>query len=397
MNLSFRPRQPRPRSATQRRAGASALLAVAFLAVALQAPSASAQTLRPVTVAQGLEHPWGLAFLPDFERKGEMLVTERPGRLRVVRQGGTLSEPLAGLPRIDAGGQGGLLDVALAPDFASSRWVYFSFSEAAQGGGESGNSTAVARGKLSADQTRLDEVQVIFRQAPKVGSRHHFGGRLVFARDGTLYLTLGDRYSRRDDAQTLDNHQGKIVRIAADGTVPADNPFARTPNARPEIYSYGHRNVQGAALHPVSGELWTHEHGPQGGDEVNRVLPGRNYGWPKATRGVEYVIGTQIGQPALRGMEEALTTWVPSIAPSGMAFVTGTAEQRYPEWKGNLFVGALRGQALVRLTLEGNKITGEQRLLQDQNARIRDVRFGPDGWMYLLTDAAKGRVVRVER
>jgi glucose/arabinose dehydrogenase len=355
----------------------------------LAAPAVGAQELRPVTVAEGLLNPWGLAFLPD----GRLLVTERAGRLRLVERDGRLGE-VSGLPRIEAGGQGGLLDVAIDPQFASNRLVYLSYSEPAAGDarGESGNSTAVARARL--DGMRLTDLQVIFSQRPKVSSSNHFGSRLVFARDGRLFITLGDRYSRRDDAQTLDNHHGKIVRIETDGRVPADNPFADQRGALPQIWSYGHRNVQGAALHPSTGELWAIEHGPQGGDELNVVRAGRNHGWPVITYGREYVTGLKIGDGTARADVVApLTYWVPSIAPSGMAFLTS---DRYPGWKGNLFVGALKARLLVRLELDGDKVVREHRLLGSFGERIRDVRQGPDGWLYLLTDSNNGRVICLE-
>ncbi len=346
---------------------------------------AAAQPLKPVTVARGLQNPWGLAFLPD----GAMLVTERPGRMRVVSKSGELGPPLQGLPRIEAGGQGGLLDVTIDPQFASNRLVYWSFTEP----GDGGNSTAVARGRL--DGHRLADVQVIFRQQPKVSSSLHFGSRLVWARDGRLFVTLGDRFSRKDDAQTLDTHHGKVVRIEADGKVPADNPFVGRAGALPEIWSLGHRNVQGAALHPATGELWTHEHGPQGGDELNVTEAGRNYGWPVITYGRNYGTGTKIGEGTERaGIEPPLRHWIPSIAPSGMAFLTS---DRYPGWKGSLFIGALRAAQLVRLELDGRKVVKTESLLGDFNERIRDVRQGPDGWLYLLTDSPDGRIVRLER
>jgi glucose/arabinose dehydrogenase len=338
-----------------------------------------------VNVARGLANPWAVAFLPD----GRFLVTERAGRMRIVERDGRLGAPLAGLPAVDAGGQCGLLDVVLDPKFSDNAWVYWSYAEA----GEGGNSTVVARGRLG--DNRLADVQVIFRQQPKVSSTLHCGSRLVFARDGRLFVALGDRFSRKDDAQKLDNHLGKVVRIEADGKVPPDNPFVATPGARPEIWSLGHRNIQGAALHPTSGELWATEHGPQGGDELNRVLPGRNYGWPLLTFGRNYGIGTRIGEEGPKaGFEQPLKTWLPvSVAPSGMAFLSG---DRYPEWKGNLFIGTLRGQALLRLELDGNNsVVKEERLLGSANARIRDVRQGPDGYLYLLTDSADGQLLRL--
>ena len=376
--------------ALERRIGGTAQrlhrgLWLSMLVWALSGPVTSwAQAPKAVTVASGLEHPWGLAFLPD----GSMLVTERPGRLRMVSPNGELGAPLAGLPRIEVGGQGGLLDVAPDPNFAINRLVYFSYSEP----GEGGNSTAVARARL--EPKGLADVRVIFRQKPKVASGHHFGSRLAFARDGRLFITLGDRYSRKDDAQTLDTHHGKIVRIEADGRVPADNPFVGRAGALPEIWSYGHRNVQGAAIHPATGELWAHEHGPQGGDELNAVDAGRNYGWPVITYGRNYVSGTKIGEGTERADVPApLTYWVPSIAPSGMAFLTS---DRYPGWKGNLFVGALRSAQLQRLVLDGRKVLQRESLLANLGERIRDVRQGPDGWLYLLTDSAQGRILRLE-
>ena len=374
-----------------RRRALRAALAAPWLAAAAAARGADMPVA--VTLVRGLSHPWGLAFLPDFGRSGRMLVTERPGRLRIVTARGEIGPPIDGLPEVDARGQGGLLDVALDPTFADNGLVYWSYAEAGAGG----NGTAVARGRLVADglRARLGNVQVIFRQRPKVASTAHFGSRLVFARDGRLFVTLGERYSRRDDAQKLDNDLGKIVRIEADGRIPGDNPFVATPGALPEIWSYGHRNVQGAALHPSSGALWIDEHGPQGGDEVNLVLAGRNYGWPVITYGAEYGSGAKIGEgTAKAGMEQPLVHWTPSIAPSGMAFLTS---ERYPGWQGNLFVGALKDRMLVRLQLDGTRIVAQERLLEGALGRIRDVRQGPDGWLYLLTDEDDGRVVRLER
>jgi glucose/arabinose dehydrogenase len=361
-------------------------LAVLIFAALLSATSTLAQTLKPVVVAKGLEHPWGLAFLPD----GRMLVSERPGRLRIVERDGRVGAPLAGVPAVAASGQGGLLDVVLHPQFATNQLVYWSFSEP----GDGGAGTAVARGRL--DGQRLADVQIVFRQLPKVGGGNHFGSRLVWARDGHLFVTLGDRFSRKDDAQTLDNHMGKLVRIDGDGKAPADNPFVRRNGARPEIWSYGHRNIQGAALHPDSGELWTTEHGPQGGDELNVPAAGANHGWPVITHGRNYGSGTRIGDGTERAdIAAPLRTWLPtSIAPSGMAFLTS---DRYPGWKGNLFLGALRGTHLVRLELDGRKVLRESQLLTDQHARIRDVRQGPDGWLYVLTDAPDGQLLRLER
>jgi glucose/arabinose dehydrogenase len=338
-----------------------------------------------------------MAFLPD----GQLLVTERGGTMRrISADGQKLSAPITGLPPVRTGGQGGLLDVTIDPDFASTPWVYWSYSEAGDGGG----GTAVARGKLAGDA--LAEVQVILRQQPKVGGGNHWGSRFVWAADKTLYVTLGDRQvdspSRpdADGAQHLGKLLGKVVRIARDGSVPGDNPFVGRTGVRPEIYSFGHRNPQAAARHPTTGELWVVEHGPQGGDEVNRVKPGANYGWPLVSYGCPY--GSTVGEACrVRGgthaprFEEPLTIWVPtSIAPSGMAFYTG---ERFPEWKGNLFIGALGGQALWRLTLEGDKVTAREALFADLRERIRDVRQGPDGWIYLLTDSSNGRILRLQR
>ena len=354
---------------------------IALLLAALAWGTAQAQPLKPVPVATGLDNPWALAFLPD----GRMLVTEKPGRLRIVAADGRLGPPLAGLPPVDTGGQCGLLDVVVDPEFAKNGFIFWTFAEP----GDGGNSTAVARGRLAGD--RLLEVRTIFSQKPKVASRHHCGSRIVFGRDGTLWVGLGDRFSRKDDAQNPANHLGKVIRVDREGRAPADNPkFAAT-----EVWSLGHRNIQGAAAHPASSALWTVEHGPQGGDEVNAPQRGMNYGWPLVTRGRNYVTGTRIGEDGPKpGYEEALKVWVPSIAPSGMAFLSS---DRYPGWQGSLFVGALKAQTLVRLTLDGGKVVGEERLLPDLGERIRDVRQGPDGWLYVLTDGRDGRVLRLER
>lgn len=334
------------------------------------------------TVVEGLEAPWGMAFLPD----GRLLVTEKPGRLRIVAPDGQLSAPLAGVPAVEAVGQGGLLDVALDPGFAANQIIYLSYSEPADGTA----GTAVARARLGGDG--LQDVQVIFRQTPKISSRHHYGSRLVFARDGTLFITLGDRGSQRDSAQDLGTHLGKLVRIASDGSVPADNPFVGRAGALPEIWSYGHRNLQGAALHPVTGELWTHEHGPRGGDEINIARAGRNYGWPVITYGREYH-GPKIGEGTSKaGMEQPLHYWVPSIAPSGMVFYDGAA---IPAWRGNLLVGALAAQQIARLELSAaGSVTHEERIAIGE--RVRDVEQGPDGAVYVLTDTGKNsRLLRL--
>lgn len=359
---------------------------------ALAAPAAEPATvdiitdqdrLRVETVAQGLESPWAIAFLPG----GDMLVTERPGRMRRVATDGGLSTPLSGVPEVAARGQGGLLDVVLAPDFNTTQRIYFSYSEP-RGGDE--NATAVAHARLGADS--LEDVTVIFRQQPAWDSGHHFGSRLAFAKDGTLFVTLGERNRARDLAQTLDNHIGKVVRLNPDGSVPEDNPFVGRQDAQPAVWSYGHRNPQGAAIHPQTGQLWIHEHGPRGGDEINLPQAGANYGWPVITYGREYS-GLPIGDgPRKADMEQPQHYWVPSIAPSGMAFYTA---DRFPQWQGRLFVGSLKFGQLVRLDLDGDRVVGEHRYAQDLRRRIRDVRQGPDGFLYLLTDEANGAVLRV--
>jgi glucose/arabinose dehydrogenase len=339
-------------------------------------------TLALERVTDGLEHPWGMAFLPD----GRILVTERPGRLRIVDNGKLDPVPVGGLPAIASVGQGGLLDVALHPEFDGNRFVYLSY--AARGAG--GVGTEVARGRFNGRD--LEDVEVLFRLQPKSGGGRHFGSRLVFAGDGNLFVTLGDR-GDRPRAQRLDDHAGTVVRLRDDGSVPPDNPFVDRTDAAPEIFSYGNRNVQGAALHPVTGELWAHEHGPQGGDEVNVIRAGVNYGWPVITYGVNYGIGTRIGEgTAMPGMAQPLYYWSPSIAPSGMAFYTG---DRIPGWTGDLLVGSLKFATLVRLQLDGEKVTHEERMLSGRIGRIRDVRQGPDGAVYLLTDADDGGLYRL--
>jgi len=362
-------------------------LGVAFSLVSLS----SAETfksehyaLRVVTVADDLEHPWGLAFLPD----GSMLVTERRGTIRVVAADGNKAPPLAGTPEVYNSGQGGMLDIALDPGFVENGTIYFTFAEPGPGGA----GTALARARLDLAGNRLDDVQVLFRQTPKTGGGRHFGSRVVVARDGRLFVTVGER-GERERAQDTTVNRGQVVRIAADGTIPDDNPFVGKQGFRPEIWSYGHRNPQGAALHPETGELWTVEHGARGGDEINRPLPGRNYGWPVIAYGRHYSggkigIGTQ--GP---GMEQPVYYWDPSIAPSGLAFYSG---DKFPAWRGNLLVGALKFQLVARLTLRGNEVVAEERLLEGINARIRDVRQGPDGYIYLLTDESDGRILRVE-
>jgi glucose/arabinose dehydrogenase len=362
-------------------------IAALALAAALATPAA-AQALRTEAVVRGLQDAWALAFLPD----GRRLVTEKGGALRVVSADGRLGAPLAGLPAVSAGGQCGLLDVVADPAFASNQRIFFTFAEP----GEGGNGTAVARARLvgAPGSERLEDVRTIFSQRPKMNSRHHCGSRIVFDRSGHLLVGLGDRFGGKDEAQNSANHIGKVIRIDADGKAPADNPFVGRSGAAPEVFSLGHRNIQGAALHPGTGALWAVEHGPQGGDEVNLVRPGLNYGWPLVTYGRNYGLGTRIGEEGPKaGFEQPLRHWVPtSIAPSGLVFVTS---DRYPAWKGHLLMGALRAQALVLLTLDGERVTGETRLLENLGKRIRDVRQGPDGFVYVLTDGSNGEVLRV--
>lgn len=340
---------------------------------------------RPQVIADGLEHPWAVAFLPD----GSFLVTERVGRLRVVEADGRVRQPVAGLPTIDVGGQGGLLDVITARDFERSRRIFFCFTEPGQGG----NSTALATARLSMDAAYLQDLRILFSQQPKVPGRHHFGCRIVELTDGTIALTLGERFNRMDDAQRLDNHLGKVIRIRPDGTVPPDNPFVGRRDALPEILSFGHRNPQGATLGPDR-QLWMHEHGPQGGDEINRITPGRNYGWPVITHGERYG-GGRIGEglTAKPGLEQPLHHWTPSIAPSGMAFLTSS---RYGErWRGSLFVGSVKFSYVTRLEFEGDRVIREERLFTDLGQWVRDIRQGPDGLLYLVNDSRNGRLVRV--
>ena len=367
-----------------------------------QKPAFAAQTRAPeqksnvsfevVTVAEGLQNPWAVAFLPD----GKMLVTERPGRLRVVSAQGALSTPVAGLPAVDARGQGGLLDVALDPGFAKTGLIYWSYAEPREGGV---NNTAVARGKFvdEAAAPRVDSVEVIYHQVPTLNSRLHFGSRLVFGRDGTLFVTQGDRSitEGRMQSQNMDSGIGKIVRINPDGSIPKDNPFAGKSGIRPEIWSSGHRNSQAATLHPTTGDLWEVEHGTRGGDELNVVRKGKDYGWPTIAYGVEYRGGPITGGITQQeGMEQPIYYWDPVIAPSGMVFYTGDL---FPAWKGNLFIGGLETRNLVRLTINGERVTGEERLLTDlqPRERIRDVRQGPDGALYVVTDNPKGRVLKL--
>ena len=363
----------------------AALAITGFLAPAWAVAQPS--TVRTEVVVRGLEHPWAVAFIGG----ARLLVTERPGRMRVVEANGQLGEPLAGVPPVVAQGQGGLLDVITDRDFERNRTVYFCYSEPASSG--SANSTAMARAVLSADARQLEQVRVIFSQKPKFASRLHFGCRIAQAADGNLFLALGDRFQRMADAQTLDNHHGKVVRVRPDGSVPSDNPFVKTAGALPEIWSIGHRNPQGLAMGP-DGRLWETEHGPQGGDEINRPEPGKNYGWPVITFGENYG-GGAIGEgiTAKPGLEQPLHQWTPSIAASGMAFVS--SERYGADWVGNLLVGSLKFRYLARLTLDGAKVVKEERLLPDLKERVRDVRQGPDGFVYLLTDERDGALLRL--
>jgi glucose/arabinose dehydrogenase len=374
---------------------------IALLAFALLSANTGAQQVfdtqqhrvRAVSLIKDLYHPWSIAFLPD----GRWLITERRGTLRIVENGKLIDKPVAGLPAIVEHGQGGLLDIALHPKYAENGWIYWTYNAGTPGQ----YGTELARGKLAGtkDEPRMSEVQVLFRMSPKYGTNFHFGSRIVFDREGYLYVTLGDRGDSPDkgsnqNAQRLDTHAGKIIRLHDDGRVPADNPFVKTPDAKPEIYTLGNRNVQGGTLHPETGKVWTHEHGPQGGDEINILSSGTNYGWPVITYGVNYGSGTKIGVgPAKPGMAQPLLYWVPSIAPSGMAFYSG---KQFSKWKGNLFVGALAGQHLMRVTLDGEKVLGQEKMFEHKLGRIRDVREGPDGLLYLLTDSPTGELIRLE-
>ncbi|HUE77092.1 MAG TPA: PQQ-dependent sugar dehydrogenase [Longimicrobiales bacterium] len=337
-------------------------------------------------VADGLAHPWAVEPLPD----GSFLVTERPGRMRVVSAAGEVGAPIAGLPDVDAGGQGGLLDVALSPSFGSDRTIFWSYSEPRDGG----NGTAVARGVLSSDGSRVAEARVIFRALPTYDGRAHFGSRLAFGPDGKLYITTGDRSDSRmrEHAQRLDGHMGKVLRIDPDGSVPDDNPFVGEDGARPEIWSLGHRNIQAAAFDP-DGRLWIIEHGPRGGDELNLIEAGANYGWPVQAYGIEYSGAPIPGASTAPGQfQQPVYYWDPVIAPSGAQWYTGDA---FPAWRGSLFIGALREQRLVRLTVEDERVTGEEHLLTDRGQRIRDVRQGPDGALYVVTDEDDGELWRI--
>ncbi len=357
--------------------------AVAALLIGLMLAPAWATEVNTVVLTEELDHPWSLAFLPDHG----MLITERPGRLRVFRNGALDPRPIEGLPKIVERGQGGLLDVVLHPQYARNGWVYLSYTAP----GDGGYGTHIGRGRLKGH--RLTHWQTLFRLEPKSRGGRHFGSRMVFSDDGLLYVTIGER-GDEDRAQQLDDAAGSVLRLQDDGSIPQDNPFANTEGALPQIYSYGHRNPQGAALHPQTRQLWVHEHGPQGGDEINIVKAGANYGWPVITYGCQYVTCTRIGEGREKaGMEQPLHYWVPSIAPSGMTFYTG---DKFPDWRGNLFVGSLKFHYLNRITLDGNKVVSEEKLLEGELGRIRDVRQGPDGYLYLLTDDDDGKLVRLE-
>jgi aldose sugar dehydrogenase len=362
---------------------AASVALIAGAAGATKTFPSSAGPIQVETVVDGLQHPWALAFLPD----GRMLVTERPGRIRVVTPDGKMSPPVAGLPKVFARSQGGLLDVAVDRGFSQNRTIYFCYAEPSG----SGARTALARARL-AEEPYVENLRVIFRQEGPLSSGNHFGCRIVQMPDNNLFLTMGDHFTPRDEAQNLANHLGKIVRIAPDGSVPNDNPFTGRRGAKPEIWSYGHRNSQGAALNPSSGKLWMHEHGPRGGDEINIPQAGKNYGWPVIGFGIDYS-GAKIHEGTSKpGMEQPIRQWTPVIAPSGMAFYTADL---FPQWKNNLLIGGLVSQALVRLELDGEKVTKEERLLQEMRQRIRDVRVGPDGAVWLLTDSSNGQLLRL--
>ncbi len=356
--------------------------------------------VRASTVVGGLKNPWGLTFLPD----GRMIVTERRGTMRLVDDGKLIAAPIEGIPKATEFGQGGLLDVVVHPKYAENGWIYWSYNAI-----ESGlHGTEVARGKLGGtkDKPIMTNVEVLFKMSPKSDRVHHFGSRIVFDRDGYLFVTFGDRgdspaKGANHRAQQLDDHAGKTIRLFDDGRVPPDNPFVKTASAKPEIFTLGNRNIQGAALHPATNKVWTHEHGPQGGDEINILAAGSNYGWPVVTYGVNYGVGTKIGEGVAKaGMVAPLLQWTPSIAVSGMAFVGsdgngGARNSAFTKWRGNLLVGALAGQMVVRLVLEGDKVISQERLFERELGRIRDVRQGPDGHIYLLTDAPDGELIRV--
>lgn len=343
-------------------------------------PTKAEEDVQLETVAEGLEHPWAVAFLPG----GDFLVTERPGRIKRLGPDGKVKAEIAGVPDVDAGGQGGLLDLVLHPDFDNNRLVYLTWA----GAGEGGNATHLGRGVLK--DNRLEDFETLFVATPFVDSSKHFGSRIVFDGKGHVFVTVGER-GERDRAQDLNDHNGSVLRLNEDGSIPGDNPFVDRDDAKAAIYSYGHRNPQGAALHPQTGELWIHEHGPRGGDEINLPVPGGNFGWPKATFGKEYY-GPEIAPDSRPGMVDPTHQWTPSIAPSGMAFYD---HERFPQWRGDLFVGALALTHLARVELDGTKVVREEKLLESKGWRFRDVARGPDGWLYALTDHDNGRLLRI--
>ncbi len=360
----------------------TALLAITAAACCVSSFATNASDFRVDTITDGLENPWDMVFLPT----GGILVTERTGALRLISSGKLVDAAIGGLPRIKQRGQGGLMGIALHPDFARNQLVYLSYA----GRGKGGYSTEVLRARF--DGAKLHDVEIIFRARPKVRGGRHFGGCLLFDDEGYLFISLGER-GERDDAQDLSSHSGSLIRLIDDGSVPANNPFAEKSDVAPGIYTLGNRNIQGLVLHPVTREVWTHEHGPQGGDEINIMQAGENYGWPVITYGRNYVIGTKIGEGTHKpGMVQPIYKWVPSIAPSGMAFYGG---DKFPDWHGDLFVGSLKFGVLVRLEIKGNEIVTEDRMLEGKYGRIRSVVEGPDGYIYLLTDQANGKLLRL--
>ena len=351
------------------------------------AAATPAQTFKVETLASGLEKPWGIEVLPD----DRLIITEQPGRLRIIEVDGTVGDEIAGTPTVDARGQGGLLDIALDPKFSENRLLYLTFAEP---GRNQTNGTTAIRARLSNDDRQLENVEVIFRQQPKVASTKHYGSRLVFDHDGFMFITTGERSDRpfRGQSQELGSLLGKVIRLKSDGTIPEDNPFPNASNARPEIWSYGHRNIQGAAIHPTSGQLWTIEHGPRGGDELNIPQAGKNYGWPVVSHGVNYDgSDVGIGKETAAGMVDPIHTWTPVIAPGGMAFY---GNEQFPAWNGSLFIAGMRSKALVRLTLDGPNVISEERLLEGSH-RFNDVTLGAGGVVYAVTDSEDGKVLKL--
>lgn len=362
----------------------------AFALLSLMPPQfAQGQTVdfKIVEIADELNHPWALAFLPD----GDYLITEREGDLIRVSSNGQKTE-IKNVPEVYAEGQGGLLDVVLHPEFDSNGYIYFSYAASDKDTSYLAN-TEVARAKLDLYQNTLSEFEIIFTALPKVEGGNHWGSRLLFTPEGYLFITLGERFDYEEDAQKIQNHLGTVIRLNWDGSIPNDNPFINTPNAKPEIYSYGHRNPQGIALHPQTGEVWIHEHGPKGGDEINILKAGANYGWPKVSYGVTYWGRTISEEPTAEGVTDPILQWTPSIAPSGMTFYNG---DKFPEWEGDLFVGALVLRHLRKMELNGSDIVNQEKMLENRKDRIRDVRTGPDGYIYVLTDDRNGKLLRLE-